>query len=88
METEITLIKVETSLIISPMDNINLRTKKVVDQELLEEVIVNNKSDLNVFNLKTQELEIIKLSELNTDHHWYYRNDKLFKIIHTLKDYE
>ena len=72
-----------SSLIITPIDNINLRTKKIVDQKLMEDIVID-KTDLSVFNLKTQQLETIKLNKLNDKIHWYYLNDKLYKIIHTL----
>tara|TARA_R110000772_G_scaffold43995_1_gene101214 strand:- start:33093 stop:33350 length:258 start_codon:yes stop_codon:yes gene_type:complete len=81
-----TLNKITTSLILTPIDNINLRTKKIIDQELMEEIVVDRKSELTVFNLLTQQVTEVRNSKLNEQHHWYYLNDKLYKIIHIIQN--
>jgi hypothetical protein len=82
---ETTLNKVTTSLILTPIDNVNLRTKDIIDQELIEEIVVDGKADITVFNLLTQQVGKVHNSKLNEQHHWYYKNDRLYKIIHILK---
>ena len=72
------------SLVVSPISNINLRTRRIIDQGLLDELPIDKGDKLCVFNLLTQITEYVDLSDLNTDHHWYYLDNELFKIIHVL----
>tara|TARA_R110000772_G_scaffold20466_2_gene56774 strand:- start:79052 stop:79309 length:258 start_codon:yes stop_codon:yes gene_type:complete len=83
---EITLIKVKTSLIITPINNISFETKKVIDQELLEEIVVDIDTTIPVFNLLIQQLETVGVNDLKEQHHWYFKNDRLYKIVHIIKD--
>ena len=72
------------SLVVSPISNINLRTRRIIDQGLLDELPIDKGDKLSVFNLLTQSIEHVEVSNLNTNHHWYYLDNELFKVIHIL----
>jgi len=82
----ITLIRLKTFLVITPISNILFGSKKVVDQKLIEEVPFYNEQSIDAFNLLTQSVEKVKVTQIN-DHHWYYKNcGTLCKILHTIKE--
>ena len=82
----ITLIKRKTSFVITPISNILFGSKKIIDQELIEEVPFYNGDLIEVFDLNTQSVNSIKAKDVG-DNHWYYREcGTLFKILHIIKD--
>lgn len=81
----VNILRKKISLIITPIDNIDFESKEVIDNELIEEFEVGVGTDIKVFNLKTQGLEVINVNSIKEgDHHWYIRDGKLFKIIHLI----
>jgi uncharacterized protein YlzI (FlbEa/FlbD family) len=76
-------IKNKTSLVITPITNIDFESLEVIDNTLLEELEVEPKTQLPVFNGKKQIQEKVIAKSLNK-YHWYLKDGVLNKIIHIL----
>lgn len=72
------------SLVITSITNLDFESFEVVDNSLLEELEVEPKTQLLVFNTKKQIQEKVIVSNLDPSNHWFIRNGVLHKIIHVL----
>ena len=73
-----------TSLVIASITNLDFESFEVIDNSLLEELEVEPKTPLLVFNSKKQIQEEITISNLDPNYHWYVKNGHIHKIIHVL----
>ena len=73
-----------TSLIITPLTNLDFDSNELKDNMLIEELEVEPKTQLPLFNSVKQRSES-KTIDFLKEYHWYMRGGSLYKIIHVLK---
>lgn len=81
--TIINLKKQLSFLTITPITNLDFESNEVIDNTLLDELKVEPKTQLSVFNNVKNISESVIVSELK-EHHWYMKDGILHKIIHIL----
>ena len=82
MEGSVTIKKV--SIISTPVSNIDLENKSILDQGLMKEDIFTKDQTIKVYDRIDDKVESIKVADLKKKH-WIYNSDRTFsKIIHVI----
>lgn len=84
---KIKLIKKTTSLIVTPIGNIDFDINEVVDNILLDEIELNMDDEVLVYNMNTNKKTSVSVTNLNEGHVLLLKG-KLFKIVNMFDDYK
>ena len=74
----------KSSLIITNISNLDFEESQVINNCLLEELEVEPKTQLQVFNSKRQIQETVNISTIDPSIHWVIRDGVMNKIIHII----